>query len=464
MEKVRIEAIDETYSYLNCDQGVLREISEHFKFFVPEAKYHPMYKNKIWDGYIRLVNTKNSTFYKGMIHEILKYCQENSIEFEVEEELKERVSNFDVDEFFETLSLRFDPFDHQKYCVKEAIQNNRALILSPTGSGKSYIMYSIMRYYCNDFMHRPIFVVPFVDLIHQLPTEFVNYGNDKFEFVCRKMHDGKETYYLRDEQLTIEEAANISKKKEIPIVTFATWQSIYKKRKEWFLGFDSIFGDEAHRFVSKSIQSILQKMPHCKYRFAFTGTLDGSKTNELTLIGLFGKMFRSSSVQDLIDRDLLAPMDINCVQLDYSNQTKKDFHVNHNSYADEVEFLCQNQKRNEFLLGIAQKSNKNSLFLFNLVEKHGKKLLELFHENIKDKNIFFIYGNTSTEYRKHVRELIDSDEQIVFHFENEISLHCTPNQEVLLENKIKKKAKDVTENDKFDKKFVRTFSNINNFK
>lgn len=460
-EKVHIEEIDETFCRLNCDKGALWQLCENFKYLIPSAKYHPLVKNKIWDGYIRHINYKNALFYKGLVFEIAKYCVKNNMDCTIDSSLKDFVE-FDSKTFIESLNLKFTPYEHQQKSIEESIKRNRRLILSPTGSGKSLIMYCIMRYYVKDPLHVPLFVVPFKGLVDQLPLEFLNYSDD-YEFLYCKIYEGEEKYFYKNDQVKKEELEKISLEKQIPIVYFSTWQSIYKRKKSWFEQFDSIFGDEVHRFVAKSLQTMMEKLPHCKYRFGFTGTLDETKTNELTLVGLFGPIYNTITAKELIDKDLLAQMEISCFTLQYDENTKKEFKQLKNDYQKEVELICKNEKRNNFILNIAKNTSKSSLFLFNFVDNHGKPFFKKIIENVKDKNLFFLYGGTPTVYRNHVKTLLDCDEQIIFEFED-FDFHSYENQEIKLKSGKTKLAQDVTIHDDIDENFLKKYSSINNFK
>ena len=62
---------------------------------------------------------------------------------------------------------------------------------------------------------------------------------------------------------------------------------IYKLERKWFEKYNVVIGDEAHLFKSKSLVQIMTKLHHAKYRFGFTGTLDGTQTHKWVLEGLF---------------------------------------------------------------------------------------------------------------------------------------------------------------------------------
>ena len=62
----------------------------------------------------------------------------------------------------------------------------------------------------------------------------------------------------------------------------------------------------------------------CKYRFGFTGTLDGMEMHQLVLEGLFGNVHKVTSTKELIDKGTLSQLDINCVVLRHSKEGSKE--------------------------------------------------------------------------------------------------------------------------------------------
>ena len=51
-----IEHKDDVYLKIYTDPGIREEIYEYFTFNVPGFQYMPKFKNKVWDGKIRLFN------------------------------------------------------------------------------------------------------------------------------------------------------------------------------------------------------------------------------------------------------------------------------------------------------------------------------------------------------------------------------------------------------------------------
>lgn len=251
---IEIVPYNETYIQIKTDKGVAMELKEEFSFFVPGYRHMPKFKFTPWTGKIYLFNAHKRTIYKGLLSHVIDYFKTNDYQYTIDESLieTEEISLFEAGKFCQSLDLPMDPYDYQVDAFCHAVRNNRALFLSPTSSGKSYIIYLITRFYEG----RKLIIVPTKGLIKQMHTDFQQYSKGTYEGLDheKKWKDG----VISDSIVT-------------------TWQSIYKLPQEFFDQFDVIIGDEAHHFQANSLTSILENSPNCKYRFGFTGTLDGAK-------------------------------------------------------------------------------------------------------------------------------------------------------------------------------------------
>ena len=82
MSDVTISKLNEVYAKISCDRGIAKELSEHFTFFVPGYKFQPAFKNKIWDGKIRLYNLQTRQLYLGLVKYVESFCEEREYTFE----------------------------------------------------------------------------------------------------------------------------------------------------------------------------------------------------------------------------------------------------------------------------------------------------------------------------------------------------------------------------------------------
>ena len=363
-----------------------KELAEYFTFEVPGAKCMPMYRNRVWDGKIRLFSPASGEIYVGLLDYVKNYCDKNNISYIEEENVDDTrdVMGTVVRGFVRSLkpkskgkSLKIR--DYQLEAVQLALSRNRALILSPTASGKSLIIYSLVRYY-QMAGERTLILVPTTSLVEQMYSDFEDYGWSSGTY-CQKVYQGYTTKIEND-------------------VVISTWQSIYKMPKKYFEQFGCVIGDEAHMFKAKSLTGIMTKLHRCKYRFGFTGTLDGTQTHRLVLEGLFGPVEKVTSTKELMDKKSLAKLNIKCIILKHKNIREKL------SYAEELDYIVTNEKRIDFVVNLLQHLRGNTLCLFQLVEKHGKIL----YDRIGEDNAFFVYGATSAEQREEIRAIVDKSD------------------------------------------------------
>jgi len=388
MDIIEIEKFDEAYNRIVCDPGIAYELNDHFTFEVPGAKFMPSYKNKFWDGKVRLFNVMSGQLYAGLNRYVEEFAKSRG--YEVQYNYDTSLENFSIKEahdFIESLGVpsRFERRDYQVEAFVHAIRHNRALLLSPTASGKSFIIYLIARYY----NVRTLIIVPTTSLVSQLASDFADYGFESDRNVHR-------IYAGQDKQTN----------KQIII---STWQSLYKLDKSYFEQFDLVIGDEAHLFKAKSLTSILTKLNNCKYRFGFTGTLDGAQTHKLVLEGLFGLVRKVVSTAELIEQKHLASFMIKAIILKYPDTIRQQ--LRNADYQAEMDFLVRNDARNKFIKNLALSLDGNTLLLFQFVEKHGKILYDMLKD--EDRPVFFVHGGVDGDEREEIRRIVETEQKAI---------------------------------------------------
>ena len=304
--------------HVGCDFGIANELSDFFSFFVPGYKYMPAFRNKVWDGKIRLFNVQSNEIHVGLYPFIKDFCAKRNYEIELSDENnygspddKEVINPKEIMNFVSSLEIKsrgkpIEIRDYQFNAVCHALHNKRSVLVSPTGSGKSLIIYILIKYYLsmlNSNIQKVLIIVPTTSLVDQMYADFADYGMN-VEDGCHKIYSGKEK---------MTNAGTV----------ISTWQSIYKLPGKWFEQFGCIIGDECHGFKSKSLNSIMNKAREAEYRFGTTGTLDGTQTHELVLQGLFGRIYNVTTTKKLQDNDTLAKLFINVIVLKYTEEIRK---------------------------------------------------------------------------------------------------------------------------------------------
>lgn len=386
---IQIEKIDEVYLKIKCEPGIMMEMSEFFTFTVPGAKFMPAFRSKYWDGKIRLLNLLTGNLYVGLLKYVEEFCRARNYEIEYLTDFScENFSVKEAKEFIAKLKPTLQPRDYQIDAFVHAVRERRSLLLSPTASGKSFIIYLLVRYYAK----RTLIIVPTTSLVSQLASDFADYGFDSDAYVHRVF-------------------AGQDKGSTKPI-TITTWQSIYKLPKEFFANFDVVIGDEAHLFKAKSLTSILAKIPSARYRFGFTGTLDGTQTHKLVLEGLFGPVRKVISTKELIDKKHLSEFTIKSIVLSYPEEVRKMI-TRASDYQSEIDFLVKLEARNKFIRNLALSLEGNTLLLFQFVEKHGKILYDKLSNDAIDRKVFFVSGSVDGEEREQIRKIVENESNAI---------------------------------------------------
>ena len=394
MPHLIISKKNEVYLKIHAEPHIYYELSDQFTFDIPNAKFSPAYKKKYWDGKIRLFNTQKGEIYVGLLDRIIQFCKDHTYTYEFTDseyyglpfEVNEMISLEGVKDYMNAIS-KYKPREYQIDGVYDALKHNRKLLISPTASGKSLMIYSIVRYYVGN-KKNILIVVPTTSLVEQMYKDFADYGWNVGSF-CHKVYAGKERE--TDSQVII-----------------TTWQSIYKLPRKYFERFSVVIGDEAHQFKSKSLISIMTKLDGAKYRFGFTGTLDGSETHKWVLEGLFGPSYKIIKTDELMKKGHLAKLDINVLLLKHPPNKFENFE-------EEVQYIIGHDRRNKFIKNLALDLKGNTLILFARVEKHGEPLYNLINNSniIENRNVFFIHGGVDTEDREKVREITEQESDAI---------------------------------------------------
>jgi len=371
--EINLTKVDEVFMKVECDDGLARDLFDFFSYTVPNAKFMPSVKNRYWDGKVRLFSIKTNKIYIGLLPYVDEFCRERGYEINgisdiIGEKHREKCSQ----SWLADLNLPFEPREYQIDAFNTATQYGRQLLLSPTASGKSLIIYMLTRYYNK----KTVIIVPTTSLVEQMTKDFKDYGYDKE--IC-KIYSGQPVF---DSDITV-----------------TTWQSFSKAPKEVMESFEVVFGDEAHLFKANVLKGILEKMKKTAVRIGTTGTLDGSECHRLQLEGLFGPVKKVVSSKELMDEGTIANLSIDCVILCHTKQKKM-------TYQEEMDYLVGSEARNEFICNLVYSLKGNTLVLFQFVEKHGVNLHNKMFKRL-GKKLHYVYGGTDTEDREQVRELVE---------------------------------------------------------
>ena len=393
MAELIIGKANEVFLKIETEPHVEYELRDHFTFEVEGAKFMPQYRRRNWNGEIHLFDLRNKSIYAGLLDKLVEFCHQYGYTYKFKDnkfygspfESNDNITREGVRGYMQSICTH-TPREYQIDGVYDALKYNRKLLISPTASGKSLMIYSIVRYYV-DKGQKILLVVPTTSLVEQMYKDFEDYGWNA-EAYCHKIYSGRE-------------------KTNEHSVTITTWQSIYKLERSFFEDYNVVIGDEAHLFKSKSLIDIMTKLHHAKYRFGFTGTLDGTQTHKWVLEGLFGPSYKVTRTSELMEQGHLSQLDIKCIVL---NHTPRTF----DTYEDEIQYLISHEKRNKFISNLTLDLKGNTLVLYNRVAAHGQVLYDIINSNIDpNRKVFFVHGGVDAEERELVREITERQENAI---------------------------------------------------
>ena len=387
---MKIEKKNEVYIRIETEPHIARELSEYFTFEVPGARFMPSYRNKVWDGKIRLFSVATGQIYLGLLPYIREFCKRNDIRYELDFNTRpEDIDESTIKSFIKHLKIPYKARDYQISSILYGARKCRGLFVCPTASGKSLIIYGLTRW-CHSKNLKTLILVPTTSLVEQMYSDFLDYG--WLESYMQKIYQGHDKRVTKD-------------------VVISTWQSLYKFPKKYFEQFGCVIGDEAHTFKSKSLTSIMNKLHLCKYRFGLTGTLDDLQTHKLVLEGVFGAVNKVISTKELIDKKTLSNLKIDSLILGYNDNECKI--VKDLKYADEIDYIVRHKPRLFFVNKLLSPLKGNTLVLYQFVEKHGKPLYDLILNTYKDRKVFFVSGDVDALTREKIRAITEKSSNAI---------------------------------------------------
>ena len=371
MSDLIIRKKNEVYLKVEAEPHINYELADFFCFEVESAKYMQKQRRwKGWDGKIRLYSPATGEIYCGLLDYLLDWADEKKYTYRMETckffghplDQNDFITPQGVASFVKSLHLPYPVRDYQYKAIYEALKYNRRLLLSPTASGKSLMIYALVRFHVNADRN-VLIVVPTTSLVEQMYKDFEEYGWMCSEN-CHKIYAGQEKYTKHQ-------------------VVITTWQSIYKEPRKWFDRFDVVIGDEAHLFKAKSLTSLMSKLHECKYRIGFTGTLDGANVNQLVLEGVFGRCSQVTKTAQLMQAGHVAKLKVKIVLIKHEEKLFE-------GYQDEIGYLVEHEGRNKFIRNLACDLKGNTLVLFNYVERHGVPLYEMINSHTNRQYILYM--------------------------------------------------------------------------
>lgn len=403
-EIIQVKKLNESFWLILASAGIRFELSDYFKFQVPDYRFNPLFKMGVWDGYHRLYNLKTSQLPLGLFQKLETFCRERGYALEWSEvQSPQIIPSADCPlptEFFKaTFPKEFEERGYQLEALAYGFVNKRAVLVSPTASGKSAIVYGLIRHH----NQKTLIIVPTTNLVVQLLNDFKNYSAEDPDFNAEERCHG--IYSGQDKAVG---------KYQIVI---STWQSLQNiKLKEWFSPFKCVLVDECHLATAKVLSGIVEKCYNASIRYGVSGTLDGKKISRYTLEGLFGPVHQVATARRLMDEKHIAELKIRCVVLNYPEIVAKQLRKQKLPYDVELKAAVGYKRRTKTIAKLVQSLEARNVLVMFHFKTHGLELKEAIEERLKDsgRKVFFVTGDTPPEEREAIRqEMITSKNAVL---------------------------------------------------
>lgn len=393
---IEIEKLNESYVRVKDieEESIYAQLYNRYSEFIEGYQFLPAFKNHFIDGKIHLFS-RNGVLPIGLAPDCIEFLKTQGY--------TPKLINFADDEFLEELdedwykntiannlkTKGMELRDYQDEAVRKALTRKKGILLSCTSSGKSMMIYNILRCLLNKGLKKALLIVPNTTLVEQMYNDFADYGYESLAEEVEQLYADKKPTYKK------------------PIL-ISTWQSLQTKEKEFFEDFDCVIVDECQGSKAKVIKYILTSCINAKYKIGTTGTLPTAKADLLTITSVLGRVIFELKSRDLISRGVLTKLTIANIILKYPLEFIKN--NRDRSYADEVRMVEEYEGRNKALKTIFDHVNPqhNSLVLVNHIS-HLKQVKKWFEANYPNRKVVIVDGSIKTSEREDIRVSIESE-------------------------------------------------------
>jgi len=407
---ILVEKENEVYVRIRTDD-VSQDfnLKDYLSCYIPNHKFHPKVKAKIWDGKVSQFDLTTSRLPIGLLPYFHQFCKSYGYEYKFNFDVKELFNKIDMEavqkfseqilegvtnEDGEPIVLR----DYQLQSVVNSIKNKRGVILNPTASGKSLIIYVLFRMLlAQDVERKFILVVPSINLVSQIYSDFQEYGWHDVGYYCTRMCTGFTPDFSSS-------------------VLITTWQSVSKKAPRFFEPYDVLLIDETHNAKAMEINKVARQCVNAEYRIGTTGTLPHEQSELYTIFGYLGKVISTVSYEKLQNDGVLAKLRIVNLLLKYPKEMVDKNKMNGGRpFPEEVRTIEGYSGRNKGFDYIFRnvKDKQNVLILCEHLE-HKQLILDYLEETLDEKYLIAdIDGKTKTEEREQIRRKMNEAENYV---------------------------------------------------
>ena len=395
---------------VECSDIEFKQPQFSFRKKIKNWRFHPQVKRKLWDGYMTFMDSAGR-MPVGLWNELIEVCKDHGFAVNFEDfdlfrspyTKEEFLAWVEATSFFDKNGNKLQPRDYQVNSVWTILKYKYSISEIATSAGKTLIIYMVMAFLKHkSLLKRMLVIVPNISLIIQTYEDFQDYSNEDSN--------------LKLQMISGETSKVLNENTEVVIGTF---QSLVKQDAQFFEGFDVVCVDEAHFTQAKSVKETLAKCRNIIYRFGLSGTLEKDDFAErLTLQAYLGPMINKVSAEFLFKNKYATPVQVKVIKLNYIDSEikeklyeirKRRTSIDGAKILDiERKLVIESEKRLNYICDLVNKTKKNTLILFhNVKANYGKRMQERLYELSKEKDIFYIDGETDVEKREYFKQSLE---------------------------------------------------------
>lgn len=379
--------IENNYSWFVSENNEAKTLLWKSLRFRARSYWHNVrYKMKIWDGYDEFFKKESGRFLTGLLPEVRLVLKHLNIEYEVDDKREKfEFAYKSIDENFlnQWLKKGETPVilrDYQVDYTNQTIRNGRGIIPSPTSSGKTAVLISILKTLPPD---TPTLVLANrISLVEQNYDEISKWG---FKNVGKLY----------------------GKNKSPNIITCATVQSAHLL-KSVLPKIKVLLVDEIHEMMTKKARWIYNRLDNCSVRvgmsataFKFGGT---DKTQKYEVKGWIGPMFVAKNTEtgklttkELQERKILSSASCTFYPVD---EPKLPYEI----YLDAVtKGIAENDYFHNMVARLVERLTGRTLIIVERIE-HGDRLQD------RIPGALWVRGQDDLETRKTIIERLKSEQ------------------------------------------------------
>ena len=390
---ITVQKQNNSYVQLHCNEELNHKIYILFSAFQPGYKFSPRFKMKLWDGKIHAYSPITQLLPIGLVDNLINWCKKNSYTYKLFglDDFKDTVSYGDMKEYVNSQITKFDARDYQLDAIYSALTNKRGVLLSCTGSGKSLMIYGILKYLIAKKNKRHLLlIVPNVSLVEQMYTDFIDYGWENIENDVEKLYSGMDPMFRTP-------------------VLISTWQSLENQDKDFFAEYQGVIVDECQGSKSSVLARIVKQCVGADYKIGTTGTLPTELADQLIINGVLGNNIFELKSKTLIDLGYLTKIVVASIFVRYPEEfikANKD-----RTYQEEVKVVEEKPERNRTLNFVIDhsKPTDNILILVNHKD-HLKSVKEYLNLVYPERKVSIIMGEVKAKERESIRTGIEYED------------------------------------------------------